>query len=687
MNLWGIRMKRFVIQNNTVHIRHLMAVMLILAAVAGCTVSAEDQALYNSSMVMAQQGQKEQAWQNMQGLCVKFPDDKRFCADAAMLKSDIYEENMSFVKSRLSDSSLVPVSSLKAAGEKLEKAAAYTDNDAEVNAYRAKLQTAQKYTSEKTASEKAAAEKAAADGDFFKAYDHAASMKNIDPAVFGPMADEYSAKAASTVMPELEKLMADDDLGEAKKLIEKLKMVSYSDPKLAEYAASAAERDKPDYYMAKGNEAAEKGELETAVKYYRRALVFPDVRAEAQQALDKARMQQIEVQFMKGLEFASQELNNQAYERFMNAFDIMKGLPLEMRTMVAIPKDELEQYYDNMFFLGQKAMDEDRPGQAYLYFGMLYDLVPSYHGLRNLKQTVEDRVLARALKSIAVIPFKSPASEPELGMQVTSNIMQILQKALSNDIKIIERGALEVLLREYELAVAGSLQGNQNTDSFSIKSADYLLMGEVLDSRTETNVQNSKKKVRVKISENKIRNIEWEDWAKESEQLQKENKPVPPEPEKYIMQPVYDYAEYDVAFHEKVSYLSISYRVVETSQGRVVHSNTVRAQKEVKDDATTGIDLGSYKIDMKAANLPTDIELSNIVRREAIDRISSEVMQRFENQDEKYIAAASGLESSNNLQDAVETYADAIVLMEKKGKNFNAVKAKAGKYLDVLSLY
>ncbi|PLX65895.1 MAG: hypothetical protein C0603_13040 [Denitrovibrio sp.] len=371
----------------------------------------------------------------------------------------------------------------------------------------------------------------------------------------------------------------------------------------------------------------------------------------------------------------------------MSAFNTMKNLPLELRTMVSIPKDQLEQYYDNMFFLGQKAMDNGAYGQSYLYLKMLYDLVPSYHGLRSIKKSVEDKVLARALKSIAVIPFKSPVSEPELGLQVTSNIMQILQNTLSDDVKIIERGALEILLREYELAVAGSAEEQTSTDSFRIKSADYLLMGEVLDSRTETNIQNSKKKVRVKVGENQIRNIEWEDWSREAMQLRKQNRPIPPAPRKYLMKPVYEYAEYDVAFHEKVSYLSISYRVVETSQGRVTYSNTVRAQKEERDEATSGIDIGTYQVNMKAAKLPTDIEMSNEVRKETIDKISSEIMERFKDQDEKYLAEAIKLESSNNIQSAVELYVNAILLKIRKKKDVTELEDKAGKYLDVLTAY
>lgn len=668
-------------------LRYCLVAVFLTVFMSAC-VTAEDEARFTSSLLMVKQGQKERAYSNISDLCTKFPDDKRFCAEAAVLKQEIYAENISFVKDKLDGGGLVPRSVLNAVEQKLQKASEYETGTTETYQYGLKLKNAKKATDDAVYSARAEAAQAAESGDFFTAYRAVAAVKELDPKELGGLQDNYGEKAISTNMPKAEKLIAEDNLQEAKALLAEMAAIDPANKKISDYLMLAEKNDSPEYYIDKGNELREAGELQSALVYYKKALAFPDARQTAQRAIDETRVQLIEVRFLQGVEYADQELNKQAYDSFMTAFTTMKGLPLELRTMVSIPKSELEFYYDNMFFLGQKAMDEGKFGQSYLYLNMLYDLVPSYHGLRAMKKTVEDKIISRALKSIAVIPFKSPANEPELGLQVTSNIMQILQNALSDDVKIIERGALEILLREYELAVAGNIAEQQSDpDSFRIKSADFLLMGEVLDSRTETNIQNSKKKVRVKVGENKVRNIEWEDWAKDAERLRKDKQPVPPEPVKYMMKPVFDYAEYDVAFHEKVSYLSISYRVVETSQGRVTYSNTVRSQKEARDEATSGIDLGSYRVDMKAADLPTDIELSNIVRKETIDTISAQVMDLFKDQDERYLAEAEKLEASNNLTEAVEMYVNAILLKQRKNKDVAEIEDKAGKYLDVLSVY
>ena len=667
--------------------KYVFIVFFVVSAVSAC-VTAEDEAFYKSSMMMAQKGQKEQAYANMQRLCTKFPGDKRFCAEVKTLAGEIYSENMKVVKSKLDVKSPVPRADLKEAEKRLNKASQYKKSS-EISKYQAKLREYKSDTEKAIAVAKTNASTAAENKDFYTAYVSVANAKKLAPEEFGPLVNKYGYSAIQFYMPIAEKLIAEDNLKDAKNVLNKMAVIDPGNTKVKQYQTVVDSNDNAEYYLAKGEEAREAGEFDRAMSYFKRALAFPDARQQAQKAIDNTRVQVVEVSFLKGVEFADQELNKQAYDSFIEAFSTMKNLPLELRTMVAIPKDELEVYYDNMYFNGQKAMDESAFGQSYLYFKMLSDLSPSYHGLREIKKSVEDKVLARALKSIAVIPFKSPASEPELGLQVTSNIMQILQKSLSKDVKIIERGALEILLREYELAVAGNVGEEQSeADAFKIKSADYLLMGEVLDSRTETNIQNSKKKVRVKVDEEKIRNIEWEDWSKErARALAAKRAFYRPEPARYTMKPIYDYAEYDVAFHEKVSYLSISYRVVETSQGRITYSNTVRSKKEARDDATSGIDLGSYKVEMKSAKLPTDIELSNSVRKESIDNISGQVKDLFKDQDEKYLAEAVKLESTNNLQEAVEMYVNSILLKIKKGKDVAELEDKAGKYLDVLSLY
>ncbi|WP_277656644.1 hypothetical protein [Seleniivibrio woodruffii] len=657
----------------------------VAVSVAGC-VTADDDVLFRNSLVMFEQGQKEQAYGNVKGLCEKFPAEQKFCSEAENFRRALYDEKMELVKQNLSQEPPVPMELLTSADDSIAAAEKYAVTSEELTKYKRISAEYRKFTNDAINAGKEEAQKAFDSGEYIEAYDAIASVKDLDKTALTPIFRNYSDRIFAQLKTKTENLAAKDEWRQAEPVLKKMAEIRPEDPFVKEYSEKAKTASVASYYSEKADRYITDGDLASAISYYTKAVSYPDATDDMKKNLASAKIKLIETDFQKGVELASQDMFKQSYDLFMTANRLMSTLNNDQKHVVKVPAAELNRYYDNMFFHGQKAKQAGAYGLSYFYYRMLSDLAPSYQGLLTERKDVEERILSRALKSIAVIPFKSPVNEPELGLQASSNIMQLLQKQLVDDVKIIERGALEVLLREYELAVAGnSGAASAGADPFKIKSADYLLMGDVLDSRTESNVQKSKRKDRVQVGTEKVLNIEWTDWEKMKAKAEKERTEIPAEPKKFIDKPVYDYAEYDVSFYEKFSFLSISYRVVETSQGRIVYSNTVQSQQEARDEATSGIDMGSYKVPMKVAKLPTDIELSNKVRKENIDKITSQIIEIFKDQDVKYIADAERLESANNLKEAVEMYANGIILMKKKKKDASALEDKAGKYLDVLA--
>lgn len=659
---------------------------LLAVSVTAC-VSQDDQTLYSNSLVMFQQGQQEQAYENIQALCVKFPQDPKFCVEADNFRKQIYDNKMSFVRERLEKQSPIPFIVLTQADANLAAADKYVTDRTEIIRYKAKAEEHKRITAQTITDAKEKADTEFKNGNYFVAYDTIDAVKPLDAQNIAPLVAQYAESITEALKPTIDDLAAQDNWKKAAPLLDKLSVIAPESVPVKEHYEKAKANNNPEFFDKKGDELTAASDLKNAIRFYTMAMEYPAADQNIRKKLLDTTVKLVEFDFAKGAELSSQDLYKQAYDYLFEAFAQMKTLPIEKRTMISVPKNDLNKYYDNMFFHGQKAKEKGSFGLAYFYYKMLYDLVPSYQGLLFEKKDIEDKILARSLKSIAVDSFISPSNEPELGLQASAKIMQKLQKELTNDVKVIERRSLDLLLREYELTVAGNAANNSAaTKDFKIHSADYLLFGEVLDSRTETSEQNSKRKDRVIVGTDKIRNIEWEDWQKEAEEAKRNGKELKPEPPRYIEKPVYDYAEYDVAFHKKFSFLSISYRI-DDSQGKIVHANTVQAHKEVQDEATSGIDLGAYKVPMKVAKLPTNIELSNQVRVEVIDKISSQIIDIFKDQDVKYVSTAERLESSNNLKEAVEMYANAIILMKKKKKDSNSLEDKVGKYLDVLASY
>ncbi len=198
-----------------------------------------------------------------------------FCVEANTLKSELYNENISFVKAKLDANPPVSKSVLDAVEQRLNKAAAYANGTSETAKYSAKLVEYKKITAKAIEEAKLTSADYVSKGDMFGAYDAVASAKVLDPKELGPLADEYGYKAIQSNMPKAEKLIAEDNMKEAKELLTKMAVIDPNNSKIKQYLEQATKSDNPDYYIAKGTEARDEGELEKALTYFKKGTGFP----------------------------------------------------------------------------------------------------------------------------------------------------------------------------------------------------------------------------------------------------------------------------------------------------------------------------------------------------------------------------------------------------------------------------
>jgi len=341
----------------------------------------------------------------------------------------------------------------------------------------------------------------------------------------------------------------------------------------------------------------------------------------------------------------------------------------------------LNRYYDNLYLKAKKAEDSDKLGLTYIYYKLIFTLNPSYPDLKENMRKLEEKILSRAIKSLAIIPFKSPKNNPDAGGLFTSNIMLSLYNELKDDLKIIERESTDVLLKEFELNLA-SQSGGKPT-SLKIASADYFLLGDVLDYKVESTIQEGKKSVRVKTRVDMIMNPEYEEWQRLSAKLEKEGKSqeIPPAPNKYIEKPIFEDVKYNVKYFKKVAVLSVSYRIVDVN-GKLIHTSIADIKKEAIDESSEGVEIGDFKIPFKVAQLPTDVELLKKAQDEGVAKIKNETKAIFKDSEERYLKQAKDLEKENNFLDAIERYVDAIIIMKKKKLNYSNIEDQIIKYVD-----
>lgn len=630
-------------------------VFVMTAVISGCVTSQDEQA-YKAGLAHLQQGNLEQAYAGISSLCAEYPEDERFCVHAEEIRLKIYEQNMSVVREKLGAQRPISLADLERVAERLEKASSYASERSETERYRAEY-TSAKEESEEVLREALSRSAELAGSDPAAAYLAASEAAHLDSSA-KTAADKYADAAMKKYIPEAERLIEEGELEDAGAVLEKLRTAVSEGSEIDRLSAEIKKKDNPDYYIAMGDKAGSQNSPERALKFYRKALAFPSARQKAQELIDKTRMYSIETSFMKGAEAAGQDFVKQALDSFVYAFELMKDVPVNMRRQISVPKNELELYYDSLFFHAQNSAEAEEYGAAYIYLRMLRTLNPLYSGLKQALDEAESELLDRA-PDVFVHEFADGEESPAIGFKISAELLTSLHKILKYDA---------------QAEAAGDF------------AEGFMLEGEVLDAGLESDVQNTVEKVQVQVSEEKVRNVEWDDWAKEAEALKQSGKAVPAEPEKYITRPVYGYEEYTVAFHEKTAHLSISYRLTDES-GETVKSNTVKVRRTAKDESTDGIDLGSHKVSSKAANLPTDAEMNSRVRTEAVRMIAAQTAEIFSGRGEKLITEAEALAASDALAQAVEKYAGAVLIFEKHGKNFSSAEEKAREYLELLNSY
>ncbi|MFQ5586988.1 MAG: hypothetical protein ACE5GF_09255, partial [Thermodesulfobacteriota bacterium] len=212
-------------------------------------------------------------------------------------------------------------------------------------------------------------------------------------------------------------------------------------------AKEAAERDSLDFYLAESDRAEKEGDYTRAVKLQKFALSYGET--------DELRTRFIE----KSIRCTSELFNTVARQvdgekplsagvTFLEAMELLSGVPEERRVEIVIPADRVTRLLDEFYVKGRKLKEEGRSELAYLYLRTLRGIQPNYPGVVEVMEALEGEIKNRAIKSLAVIPFKGPSYYVDAGAVLTSNILNFMHRELSRDVRILERGAIEDLLPE-----------------------------------------------------------------------------------------------------------------------------------------------------------------------------------------------------------------------------------------------
>ncbi len=315
---------------------------------------------------------------------------------------------------------------------------------------------------------------------------------------------------------------------------------------------------------------------------------------------------------------------------------------------------EEKRYAEQIYTLADAAGKNNQPGLALGYLFVVQDVYPDYPELRRSLREIQDRTLDRATKKITAANFSGSGDSARLGGSVASRLTQILFSAMPNDVRIVEREQLQAVMREQEIV---AMQGSSNV---KISSADYLVQGAILEATVENSDKKGRKTVRVVTRKNQIANPEYLTWAKGAR-----NTPAPAE---FHEEPVYEDIPINISMQRKVGVLSVSYRIVDASNARMVFADNLTRKRTESGESSEGVQLGEFTAPMKIAELPSDSEILEGLVGEVAEQIGKQMIEFLRDPEVKYEAAAERHKSEDNPAAAAEMLANAWALTQKKGK-------------------
>ncbi len=570
----------------------LLSLLIAIFIVISCAPDPFKESFENAKK-LAQSNQLEEAHKIYKDLCQKVPDNKEYCAEYNKLNRALFDTKFSKINNEImtikSQMPLIPIPILIKFEDDVKKLYEYNLDTEQVNKLSAQISNEKRLSLNKKESVINSSEELIKKKEFSSAIKLLQENSFLDKSFFEIKINEFKNAALGTMYPEILKFVEKDEWRKARPLIEQVYEIDKDYQNIANLKDEALQKDTADYYLKKAEEAKKQKKFELALSYYNTAMEYPDDVVRVKELYNKAIAEFSELYFQLGMDYAQQDFVWQAYDNFKKAFELMLKIPVEKRGLVKIPKKELNRFYDNLYLKAKKAEDGERLGLTYVYYRILFNLNPTYPDLKENMKKLEDKILARSIKSLAIIPFKSPKNAPDAGGLFTSNIMLSLYNELKDDLKIIERESTDVLLKEFELNLAS--QAANKPASLKIASADYFLLGDVLDYKVESSTQEGKKSVRVKTKVDMVINPDYEEWQKLVAKLEKEGKAqeIPQAPTKYLEKPVFEDVKYNVKYFKKVAVLSVSYRIVDVN-GKLIHTSIADIKKEAIDESSEGVD-------------------------------------------------------------------------------------------------
>ena len=323
----------------------------------------------------------------------------------------------------------------------------------------------------------------------------------------------------------------------------------------------------------------------------------------------------------------------------------------------------LDKKYDKAFKAGEF-------GVAWGILNVMTEFSPATPAIVQKLRMTRDEIQRRAVRGLTAYPFEDPKASPtKVGDAVSSKVVQHIFRTIPGDVRIVEREQLERILEECKR------RGTCN----DLDTADFIVQGTILDAKVETTEKTGSETRRVVTGNETVTNPDHVSWA----QLPEKERKKTPEPARTISRDVTEDVTIKITSARKVGIISVSYRVVEASSGRVLFTDSIQTKQEFQDEGREGVQLGNFKQETDFVELPPDIEILSGAAGLA-DNISEEIgiklVDFLQDPEEQYSMDATRFVTEGDFAGAARMAAYSIVLRDIKSKEIGTLRSELKDY-------
>jgi curli biogenesis system outer membrane secretion channel CsgG/tetratricopeptide (TPR) repeat protein len=348
----------------------------------------------------------------------------------------------------------------------------------------------------------------------------------------------------------------------------------------------------------------------------------------------------------------------------VQAFGPANRVDGQLRAMV---RDLSAKLYDRALeFENQKLW-----GNTYLWFRALSQVDPVYRDVANKVEQIREKLMDRATVKIAVLDFEPPKAAPDAGSIVSGSIVTQLFKIGRKDFKVIEREALQSIIKEISIGQAGVLDVETAKEIGKIAGIDTILVGRVLQYKVDQNESEGRKTVTVQVGTRTVTNPAFElHMAAVREGRLKSTDAAPPQT---IQEPVHQLFTYRVGSVTAIGYVSVSFRLVGVERGEILMAEKIDEQETFKQDYSEGVEAAGIQAVSKNAPIPT--EVLNRVTEQVVQKIVQLTARHYGSRQNYFLETGRELQRRRQFTRAVEEYMNAIASadLEKTGEQYAAL--------------